>query len=54
MEWGKKQKPDPPPYWCAKGRPCDWDKLCAYCPHRECRVNITLYAEAYERVNKRL
>lgn len=27
----------PPPSFCTKLKPCDYDAPTAYCPHRECR-----------------
>ena len=26
------------PEWCEKSRPCDFDEIDNYCPHRECRA----------------
>ena len=28
------------PEWCAKQKPCDFDRNSAYCPHRECRHKL--------------
>jgi hypothetical protein len=28
------------PLWCTKPSPCDYDKVSAYCPHRECRQKL--------------
>lgn len=27
----------PPPIFCTKEKPCDYDPPTSYCPHRECR-----------------
>lgn len=40
LAWAGKTKPNPPPMWCQKPKPCDFDKASAYCPHRECRARL--------------